>query len=552
MHREDDMATEPHCCLMCKLLCAFALVTFVAPVALLSVLALLLEHKGHSSTITAFFYALQSLLALLHSEKAATLSLGCPPPRWFLLAAFLSLMGILAMDAMMVQDDKVAVRITLFSASICGSLWLPLVARVVAVCQSKLDAWPVLMYLCLMTWGGTPTALSATLYWLVVVNEPDLLILVFSVVAWIVAPALVRPFGTYLISQGSPKAKLAAPSLWVLYCEVCFATLGLPLFVMKPHSSMLYALSMAVVLGFHALRGCHLCQRSTCSADLRAERLAIFFDAFAVVIGRTVAYSIYFFMVVYSRVSSGNLSQHNSQSCFVKPTRDVALQIYSCNNSAKMSTLVLLFAIVGLIFIWFSYFLFCISLPYTWSSTAGHVVLPVSESIHSWTFGNSQVKEFNSSDNTSTRSSSSAGLEAVANFKAVEEGAKLKAEIERLDLEKKAKEIDIVLQQLQSELPGSVEKEQAGFAAEVKANRTDAGINSEGKMRETWSTDSTWSCRGPQHGNVKDYLILYTFVRRYASNIICLLAFQVALTITAVHLSQNVPCLIRPSLCEHD
>jgi len=547
MHHEDAMTTEPHCHVLCKLFCACALVTFVAPVALLSVLTPLLQHKGHSSTITALFFALQSLLALLHSEKSALLSLGCPPPLWVLLAAFSSLMGILAMDAMMVQDDNVAALIACKSASIFGCLWFPFVVRVVAVCQSKLDAWPVLMYLCLMTWGATPTALSVALYWWVVVNEPDLLILVFSVVAWVVAPALVRPFGTYLISQGAPKAKLAAPSLWVLYCEVCFATLGLPLFVTKPHSSMLYALSMAVVLGFHALRGCHLCQRSTCSADVRAERLAIFFDAFAAVIGRTVAYSIYFFMVVYSRVSSGNLSQHDSQSCFAKPTRSVALQIFSCNNSAEMSTPVLPFAIVGLLFIWFSYFLFCVSLLYTWSSTAGQVVLPVSESIHSWTFGNSKVKELNSSED-STRTSSSAGLEAVANFKDVEEGARLKAEKQRLDLEKKAKKIDIALQQLQSELPGSVEKEQAGFAAEVKANRANAWITSEG----TCSTDSTWSYRGPQHGNVKDYLILYTFVRRYASNIICLLAFQVALTITAVHLSQNVPCLIRPSLCEHD
>eukprot|EP00928_Gymnodinium_smaydae_P005768 TRINITY_DN11985_c0_g2_i3.p1 TRINITY_DN11985_c0_g2~~TRINITY_DN11985_c0_g2_i3.p1 ORF type:complete len:566 (+),score=45.68 TRINITY_DN11985_c0_g2_i3:55-1752(+) len=263
-------------------------------------------------------------------------------------------------------------------ASVMFALYAPVVSRFAACIRKRIQFAPLLWYVAFMTWGASPSAISVVLYYGLVALEwrDDIWMVVVSVAVWSAASFFVKAAGWNLAYRGSPKAKFIGPLLWILYCDLAFGTLGLPLFMHSPRASLTYAASILPILLLHMGRGigwfswCGFCNRRVRSAaEMRVTKVNALLEALCAVQGRAVAYTVYFTMMALNAVlNDGGHPSTRRSIVFVE--KDVFVSSVNIFRHTSTAALDMVAALLGFIATWLSFFLFCWVLPYAWALSA--------------------------------------------------------------------------------------------------------------------------------------------------------------------------------------
>eukprot|EP00928_Gymnodinium_smaydae_P069329 TRINITY_DN5276_c0_g1_i5.p1 TRINITY_DN5276_c0_g1~~TRINITY_DN5276_c0_g1_i5.p1 ORF type:complete len:558 (-),score=47.14 TRINITY_DN5276_c0_g1_i5:37-1611(-) len=258
------------------------------------------------------------------------------------------------------------------------ALYAPVISRFATCIREEYSLAPLLWYVAFMTWGATPCAISVLLYYGLVALawKDDIWMLALAVSVWSVVPFFVKAVGWKLVYRGSPKAKFVAPVLWILYCDLAFGTLGLPLFMHSPRASLTYAASILPILLLHMARGagwfpwCNFCRRrANSAAEVRVIRVNALLEALCAVQGRAVAYTVYFTMMALTAIFREGGSPGERYS-LLHEKADHFFQSVNIYRYTPASALDMLAAVFGLCASWGSFCLFSWLLPCAWALSA--------------------------------------------------------------------------------------------------------------------------------------------------------------------------------------
>eukprot|EP00928_Gymnodinium_smaydae_P018554 TRINITY_DN17062_c0_g1_i1.p1 TRINITY_DN17062_c0_g1~~TRINITY_DN17062_c0_g1_i1.p1 ORF type:complete len:538 (+),score=44.76 TRINITY_DN17062_c0_g1_i1:77-1690(+) len=327
----------------------------------------------------SYYYLSLCGVAMWFSENMARVSLGFRMSKNVeFVAAIVLCVSMTACISLMVFKRRIEGVIGF--GAVMLALYTPISSRTIQFIRKNLSTWPLLWFLLYMTWGATPTLTSVLLYYvLVALQWKDNIFMVTGCVAlWSIAPILVKTIGWHLVYRGSPRDKFVAPLLWMLYCELAFGTLGLPLFVHSPRASLTYAASILPVLLLHMARGargvrwfsctciCH--DRASTAAEWRVMQLNALLEALCAVQGRAVAYTVYFSMIAL-KVVFGASDVETRHSVIEGSARNFtkSVQIYRHSTSSGVDMLAACF---GLTVTWSSFCFFSWMLPCAWAKSS--------------------------------------------------------------------------------------------------------------------------------------------------------------------------------------
>eukprot|EP00928_Gymnodinium_smaydae_P083749 TRINITY_DN6698_c0_g2_i1.p1 TRINITY_DN6698_c0_g2~~TRINITY_DN6698_c0_g2_i1.p1 ORF type:complete len:538 (-),score=20.66 TRINITY_DN6698_c0_g2_i1:247-1761(-) len=311
-------------------------------------------------------------VALYFSESFARCGVGLRMP-----AVVMWLVGLVCATLMVVETivSRQGPSGISGGAAIMLPLYTPTVFRFIAFIRKGYTVRPLLWFFLFMTWGATPTATSVLLYWGLVALQwkNDILMVAVSVSIWSLVPFLVKAIGCTPVYRGSIKSKFCVPVLWILYCDIAFGTLGLPLFMHGTTASLAYAASIVPVLLLHMARGagwfswCFIFRRNVSTpGECRVLRLNSLLEALCAVQGRAAAYTVYFAMMGLQAVFGDGSGSRYSMISGREEIHTMSVQIYRRTSPSRENFLA---AGCGLVAIWCIFFMFSWLLPYAWART---------------------------------------------------------------------------------------------------------------------------------------------------------------------------------------
>eukprot|EP00928_Gymnodinium_smaydae_P097298 TRINITY_DN8777_c0_g1_i1.p1 TRINITY_DN8777_c0_g1~~TRINITY_DN8777_c0_g1_i1.p1 ORF type:complete len:534 (-),score=4.88 TRINITY_DN8777_c0_g1_i1:470-2071(-) len=336
-------------------------------------------HETPAELWLSYYWLAVCGVALYFSEHNARCGIGLRMRTSIMFLIVLSCAVLkVAEECIMIQRGSRSVGIA-GPVAVMLALHAPVIFRLVEFIRIRYSLVPLLWFILYMSWGAIPTATSVTLYWVLVAREwrDDIVMVGVCVTLWSVIPFFVKAVGWRLVYRGNPKAKFCAPLLWILYCDLAFGTLGLPLFMHTPRASLTYAASILPVLLLHMARGadwfsccCSCRKRVNSAAERRVIRLNSLLEALCAVQGRAVAYIVYLTMMGMNAVFGVKNNASPSRYSWIDGreapfTMSVQIYRHTIPSAASVAG-----ACLGLMISWGSFCLFAWLLPHVWARSS--------------------------------------------------------------------------------------------------------------------------------------------------------------------------------------
>eukprot|EP00928_Gymnodinium_smaydae_P083746 TRINITY_DN6698_c0_g1_i4.p1 TRINITY_DN6698_c0_g1~~TRINITY_DN6698_c0_g1_i4.p1 ORF type:complete len:529 (-),score=20.02 TRINITY_DN6698_c0_g1_i4:429-2015(-) len=344
-----------------------------------AIIPLLIPETPHE-VCTAYYWTLICGVALYFGENTASRSLGFDMSRRTLVASMFFVSTITSLLMVFVRQSYSYMEGVVGFVGVMFTLYTPVISRVIDLIRRSHPMTPLLWFILYLSWGASPTLISVLMYYGLNALQwkENLLSIAGCVAMWSVAPFFVKSIGWKLVYRGSPQGRFVAPLLWILYCDLAFGTLGLPLFMHSPRASLTYAASVIPVLLLHMARGagllswCCICRdRVSTAAERRVTQLNALLEALCAVQGRAVAYTVYFtMMLLKAAFEAASGEEGTTRYSMIQGRVRVSTGSVQIYRRTSQSALDMLAAFCGLILSWASFCFFCWLLPHAWAKSS--------------------------------------------------------------------------------------------------------------------------------------------------------------------------------------
>lgn len=241
-----------------------------------------------------YYFSLTAFLFLSFAFHVAWLSLGRGPSVAVTAVFYLS---VVAMNAVASAVPVPCIAFVIYAVvSPFACLYFPSTYLLSVYVLRGAPLKHALAHMLGLTIGAVPPGLAGIYYALLyhLGWRDKAYILYPALFLWSLTPLALKTLGKRVWIRAAPAVPGMAPVLWIYYAEVAFSCFGFAIFMHTPASTIFYALSLVPMLLFQGLRGTERAfRRVPCMGTLTLHRLMLYLDAFAAVMGRIAAYTLY-------------------------------------------------------------------------------------------------------------------------------------------------------------------------------------------------------------------------------------------------------------------